>query len=180
MAPITFRFISPLTWCHRRSITPSWNLSTIVSLSSSTFWPLPGYQLNSWWETPFLPLDDLCYHRQHSCFPFNTNLFLFCVVPWVPCYPTYVTFYRGVLPSFISRMSWGLLHLLRILGIVTLLTITILFLVPVLFLIGIPTNGMWCVNSKLLATLLLWSYWSIVSFYVYGLLNHHSNIDRAT
>ena len=54
------------------------------------------------------------------------------------------------------------------------------FLVPVLFLKGIPTNGLWCVNSKLLATLLLWSYWSIVSFYVYGLMNHHSNIDRAT
>ena len=54
------------------------------------------------------------------------------------------------------------------------------FLVPVLFLKGIPTNGLWCVNSKLLATLLLWSYWSIVSFYVYGLMNHHSNIDCAT
>ena len=54
------------------------------------------------------------------------------------------------------------------------------FLVPVLFLKGIPTNGLWCVNSKLLATLMLWSYWPIVSFYVYGLMNHHSNIDRAT
>ena len=54
------------------------------------------------------------------------------------------------------------------------------FLVPVLFLSEIPTNGLWCVNSKLLATLLLWSYWSIVSFYVYGLMNHHSNIDCAT
>ena len=31
------------------------------------------------------------------------------------------------------------------------------FLVPVLFLKGIPTNGQWGVNSKLLATLLLWS-----------------------
>ena len=54
------------------------------------------------------------------------------------------------------------------------------FLVPVLFLNEIPTNGLWCVNSKLLATLLLWSYWSIASFYVYGLMNHHSNIDCAT
>ena len=54
------------------------------------------------------------------------------------------------------------------------------FLVPVLFLKGIPTNGLWCVNSKLLATLLLWSYWSIVSFYAYGLMNHHSDIDCAT
>ena len=54
------------------------------------------------------------------------------------------------------------------------------FLVPVLFLKRIPTNGLWCVNAKLLATLLLWSHWSIVSFYVYGLMNHHSNIDCAT
>ena len=55
MVPITFRFIIPLTWCHRRSITSSWNLSTNVSWSSSTFWALPGYQLNSWWEIPSLP-----------------------------------------------------------------------------------------------------------------------------
>jgi len=54
------------------------------------------------------------------------------------------------------------------------------FLVPVLFLNEIPTNGLWCITSKLPATLLLWSYWSIVAFYVYGLINHHSNIDRAT
>ena len=60
-----------------------------------------------------------------------------------------------------------------------LLTSPFLFLVLVLFLTRIPTNGLWCVNSKLLATLLLWSYWSIVSFYVYGLLNYHSNIDCA-
>ena len=52
----------------------------------------------------------LCYHRQHSCFPFNTNLFVFCVVPWDPCYPTYVMFYHGVLLSFMSRMSWEIHH----------------------------------------------------------------------
>jgi len=34
------------------------------------------------------------------------------------------------------------------------------FLVPVLFLTGIPTIELWGVNSKLLATLLLWSEWS--------------------
>ena len=81
-----------------------------LSWSSSTFWVPPGYQLNSWWEIPSLPLDDLCYHRQHSCFPFNTNLFMFCVVPWDPCYPTYVMFYLGVLLSFMSRMSWEIHH----------------------------------------------------------------------
>ena len=69
VVPITFRFIIPLTWCHHRLITSSWNLSTIVSWSSSTFWALTGYQSNSWWEIQSLPLDDLCYHGQHSCLP---------------------------------------------------------------------------------------------------------------
>ena len=69
VVPITFRFIIPLTWCHCRSITPSWNLSTILSWSSSTFWTLPVYQSNSWWEIPSLPLDGLCYHQQHFCLP---------------------------------------------------------------------------------------------------------------
>ena len=69
MVPITFRFIIPLTWCHRWPFTSSRNLSTNVSLSSSTFWDLPGYQSNSWWEIQSLPLDDLCYHGQHSCLP---------------------------------------------------------------------------------------------------------------
>ena len=55
MIPITFRFIIPLTWCHRWSITSSLNLSTNVSWSSSAFRVLPGYQLNSWWEVPSLP-----------------------------------------------------------------------------------------------------------------------------
>ena len=44
VVPITFRFIIPLTWCHRWLITSSWNLSTIVSWSSSTLWALTGYQ----------------------------------------------------------------------------------------------------------------------------------------
>ena len=38
-----------------------------------------------------------------------------------------------------------------------LINTTILSLVLVLFLTGKPTNGLWGVNSKLLATLLLWS-----------------------
>ena len=69
VVPITFSFIIPLTWCRRRLITSSGNLSTNVSWSSSTFWALPGYQSNSWWEIQSLPLDDLCYHRQYSCLP---------------------------------------------------------------------------------------------------------------
>ena len=110
VVPITSCFIIPLTWCRRWLTTSAWNLSTIVSWSSSTLWGLPRYLSNSWWEIASFALDDLGYHRQHSCFPFNTNLFLFCVVPWDPCYPTYVMFYLGVLLSFRSRMSWEIHH----------------------------------------------------------------------
>ena len=66
---------------------------------------------------PSLPLDGMCYHRQRYCPPSNTNLFMFGVIPWVPCYPAIVLLYLGVLPSFMSRMFWDLFHLLRILDI---------------------------------------------------------------
>ena len=55
VVPITFRFIIPLTWCHRRWIAFSWNLSTNMLWSSQQFWALLGYQSNSWWEIPSLP-----------------------------------------------------------------------------------------------------------------------------
>ena len=55
VVPITSCFIIPLTWCRRWLITSSWNLSTNVSWSSSTFRAPQGYQLNSWWEIPSLP-----------------------------------------------------------------------------------------------------------------------------
>ena len=74
MVPITFCFIIPLTWCHRRSVTSSWNLSTNVSWSSSTFWGLPRYLSNSWWEIPSFALDGLGYHPQHYCIPSNTKI----------------------------------------------------------------------------------------------------------
>ena len=164
MVPITFRFIIPLNWCRRWLITSSWNLSTNVSWSSSTSRALPRYISNSWWEIPSSPLNGLCYHRPLHFLPFNTNLFAFCVIPWDPCYPAFVLLYLGILPPFMSRMSWEFYHLLRILDIVISLTFCVHFLVSVLFLTGILTNGLWCVNSKLLATLLLWSYWSTVPF----------------
>ena len=72
LVPITFHFIITLTWCRRRSITSSWTLATKVSWSS-TFWAHPGYQLNSWWVIPSLPLDDSCSHRPLYCLPFNTT-----------------------------------------------------------------------------------------------------------
>ena len=80
-----------------------------------------------------LALDDLCCHRPLYCVPSNKNLFVFCVIPRVPCYLAFVLLYHGVLPSFMSRRSWGLLHLLRILGRVILLTLTILSWYPCCF-----------------------------------------------
>ena len=132
MVPITFRFIIPLTWCRRWLITSSWNLSTNVSWSSSTLWALPGYQLNSWWEIPSLPLM-ICVIIDLYCLPTNTSLFVLGVIPWVPCYPAIVLLYLGVLPSFMSRMFWDLFHLLRILDIQILLSITILSWSPCWF-----------------------------------------------
>ena len=142
MVPITFRFIIRLTWCHRRPITSPWNLSTeivmiIVNISSSLRISIEFLMRNT-----ILALDDLCYHRPLDCLPFNTNLFVFCVIPWDPCYPTFVLLYLGVLPSFMSRMLWEFHHLLRILGIVILLTITILSWSSCWFQPGYPqVNG---------------------------------------
>ena len=54
-------------------------------------------------------------------------------------------------------MWWEFHHLLRILDIIILLAIFVHSLAPVLFSIGIPTIELCRVNSKLLASLLLWS-----------------------
>ena len=117
MVPITSCFIILLTWCDRGSITSSWNLSTNVSWSPSTFWCSSRISIELMMRNTILALDDLCYHRPLDCLSFNTNLFVFCVVPWVPCYPAIVLIYLEVLPSFMSRMFWDLFHLLRILDI---------------------------------------------------------------
>ena len=123
VVPITFRFIIPLTWCHHRLITSSWNLSTIESWSSSTFRALTGYQSNSWWEIPSLSLDNFYYHQKHPWLPFITNLttlWIQLALQLVLC--SALKYYY----PFLSRMLWGLLHLLEILGMMTPLTITIL------------------------------------------------------
>ena len=156
MVPITVCFIIPLTWCRRWLITSSWNLSTNVSWSSSTLWALPGYQSDSWWEIPSLPRwfvlssTTLLPSLQHKlvrvlCYTLSSLL------------PSIVLLYLGILPPFMSRMSWEFHHLLRILGMVILLTITILSWVLVLIPTGVPTSGRCCLDSALLATLLLWS-----------------------
>ena len=134
---------------------------------------------NSGWEIPSLPLDELCYHRQHSCLP-QTQTGSYFVL--------YLD-YSAIQPMLCSTVEYYHLDVKNVVSITPPLKNSWYsdtshhhhsFLVPVLFLNEIPTNGLWCVNSKLLATLLPWSYWSIASFYVYGLMDHHSNIDCAT
>ena len=122
-----------------------------------------------------LALDELYYRRPLYCPPTNTSLFMFGVIPWVPCYPAIVLLYLGVLPSFMSRMFWDLFHLLRILDIEILLTITI-FLGPrvnsnkwtVLFGFFPSSNP---ISLKLMVESSFLGYW---------LLHHHSGIARAT
>ena len=157
MVPITFRFIIPLTWCRRWLITSSWTLATNVSWISSTFWALPGYQLNSCWVIPSLP-SMICVDIDHSnaspptqtCSCFVLYLEILAIQHWF----FFTLEYYHLL---ISRMWWGLLHLLRNSWYSDTSHHHHSFLVLVLFLTGKPTNGLWGVNSKLLATLLLQS-----------------------
>ena len=109
------------------------NLSTNLSWSLSTIWLLPSCVSKFRMRNTILAPRWIVLSSTTFLPPPNTNLFIFCVVSWFPCYPTYVMFYRGVLPSLMSRMSWALLHLLRILGTVILLTITILSWSPCCF-----------------------------------------------
>ena len=124
--PIIFRCSSPFVWRSRCSIASSWSLSTKIVMIIINILTPSWISIEFMMRNTILALDDLFYHRSFYCFPFNTKLFVFCVIPWVPCYPSFVLLYLEVLPSFMSRMSWESHHLLRILGIVVLLTISIL------------------------------------------------------
>ena len=180
MVPITFRFIIPLTWCHRRSITPSWNISRIVSWPSSTFWALPGYQLNSWWEIPSFPLMICVIIDNILDFPLNTNLFVFCVIPWDPCYPTFVLLYLGSITIFyvkdVVRTAPPLKEFL-----------VLWYFSPSPFFLGprVDSNrdtNTWtmllrlCTSSNPIALKLMVN----ISFLDHWLSNYHSNIDPAT
>ena len=115
MVPITFRFIIPLTWCCRWLITSSWNLSTNVSWSSSTLWSLPGYQSDSWREIPCLPSKSCVIIGHFIAFPPTQTCS--CFVLYLEFLATqHCSSLPWILPPFMSRMSWELHHLLRILG----------------------------------------------------------------
>ena len=93
----------------------------------------------------------------------STQLVRVLCKPWGHCYPAVDLPYLGSITiSFCQEMWWEFHHLLIILDILILLAIFVHSLVPVMFLTGIPTMELRRVNSKLLATLLLWSEWAIV------------------
>ena len=146
-SPIDYIFMKYLDKC----------VVIIISISSSSKISIEFMVINT-----ILDLDDLCYHRPLYWLPSNTNLFVFCVIPWVPCYPAFVLLYLGVLPSLMSRKSWEFHHLLWILDTGNTSHHHLSFLVPVLVLTGIPTSERYCVDFVLLKTLLLWSWWLIV------------------
>ena len=108
-----------------------------------------------------LALDEFYYHRPLYCLPTNTSLFVFGVIPSVPCYPAIGFLYLGTLPSIMSSMFWEFHHLLRIRDTVMLLAITILYLVPVL-------SELHCANLISPATLLLQSYWIMIPIWCVG------------
>ena len=156
MVPITSCFIILLTWCDHGSITSLWNLSTNVSRSSSVFWAFPWYQLNSWWEMPSLP----------RWFVLSSTSLLRSLQQKLVCVLCYTS--SSLLPSICSSLPWSItiFYVKKVVRITPPLKNSWYgdtshphhsFLVPVLFLTGIPTIELWGVNSKLLATLLLWS-----------------------
>ena len=133
--------------------------------SPSTLWLLPRCQLCSWWEIPSLPsmifiiIDNTLDFLSSQAYPhYDTT-----------CSPANVVFCLEVLLSFLSRMLWGLLHLLRILEIVILLSITF-FLGPrvvsnrntdnwtMMCEFKIPSNPIalkWMVNNSILSLLVI-------------------------
>ena len=100
-----------LTWCHRRPITSSWNLSTNVSWSSSTFCALPGYRSSSWWERPSLPSMISVIIDHSTTFPPTQTCS--CFVLYLEFLATqHCSSLPWILPPFMSRMSWEFHHLL--------------------------------------------------------------------
>src|SRR4051812_44771682 len=85
----------------------------------------------------------------------NTNLFVFCVYLEILAIRHLFSFSLEYYHLFMSRMSWEFHHLLRILDTGDTSRHIHSFLVPVLILTGIPTSEQRCLDSILLATLLL-------------------------
>ena len=130
-----------------------------LSWSSLAFWALPGYQLNSWWEIPSLP--SMIHVIMDHFIAFRSTQTCSCFVLYLEFLAT----------QHCSSLPWNIttFYVKNVVGISPPLKNSWYsdtshphhsFLVPVLFLTGILTIELWCVNSKLLETLLLWSEWS--------------------
>ena len=77
MAPIIFCCISPVAWYSRWSIASSWIPSTTKCRDHHQHFELfQDISRNSGWEISSLPLDDLCYHRQRYCPPSKSDLIM--------------------------------------------------------------------------------------------------------
>ena len=124
--------------------------------------------------------DDWCYLWPLYCLPFNTNLFVFCVIPWDPCYPAFVRLYLGVIPSFMSRMSWEFHHLLRILDTCDTSCHIRSLLGPCV--VSNQKNNNWTMmcDFKTSSNPIALKLMVDISFLDHWLLNHHSNVGRAT
>ena len=157
MVPRTFRFIIPLTWCHRRSITSSWNLLTNVLWSSSAFGALPWYQLNH----------DEKYHPCPRWFVLSSTSLLRSLQQQLVCVLCYTS--SSLLPSICSPLPWSItiVYVKNVVRVAPPLKNSWYsdtshhhhsFLVPVLLLTGIPINELCREALVSLATLLLWSY----------------------
>ncbi len=83
-SPIGYLFINSRYKC----------VVNIINILSSS-----KISIEFWMRNTILALDELYYHRPLYCLPTNTNLLMFGVIPWVPCYPAIVLLYFGILPS---------------------------------------------------------------------------------
>ena len=86
VVPTTFRFTIPFAWCRRWSITSSWNFSTNVSWSSSTFWALPGYQSKFMMRNTILAPRYFVLSSTTFLPSFQHRLGRVLVIPCISCY----------------------------------------------------------------------------------------------
>ena len=84
-------------------------------------------------------------------------MFVICVNLEIPAIQHLFFFTLEYYHLLISRMLWGLLHLLRNSWYWDASHHHHSFLVPVLLPTGVPTSERCCLNSALVASLLLWS-----------------------
>ena len=137
MVPMTFGFIifvdlmsSPIIYIFSEPLDKC--VVIIINILGSSKISIEFLMRNSilcprWFGLSSTTLLHSLQHKNCSCFVFFLEFLSILLM---------LRFYRGVLPSLMSRMLCGLLHLLRILAIVILLTITILPRSPCCFVPG--------------------------------------------